>query len=439
MKKLLSLALCVVMMLAVVSCAQKESGPSETTASGQEKTTTQTTASEGKPKKNVKLEVMSWFDAQVLGQMYQDTFTETAEELGYEIVFDSMGSKAFETKMKVLLAGDDLPDVLTMWGNAQQTAFINAGAFLPMEEYIENSGFDFVKSNLVKMFDGHVYVVPAVPGSAWCLYYNKEILGNLNMDPPKNLDDIKTLVQKLKDNPDIHALGLGVKDLWLGDFLYMALAMREDPSAVKQAINREISFESEPFLRAANRVKELVDMGAFADNFVQITAPEAAEMFKAGKFACMPQGAWMWDNFLDGLGDKFGYTTFPQMGEDANYTDTVMMTPPFGLSVSSKSQYIDESVAYVFKYVEKINKYKAENGQIPLINTDIKPTKEVHPEYQKLLDDLAKATAVVPTWSDDYTDAKQQAMYNLAQQLFGGVITPEKYVEEAEKVANTPQ
>ena len=434
-KRILALILALICLLMLAACAansQTSAAESAKTdvpeAAGQTEAAPEQTAAAEEP---VTLTITSWFTAENQGQIYMDAWQQAADKLGYNIVLDATDSESFKTKAKVQMSSGEMTDITTMWEhNSGLYPYIESGSVISFDDYMAASDMKFAASQLVPYYaDGKNYILPATTGNAYYVFYNKQLVEELDLPLPVTMDDIAEIIEKC-DAAGIDAFGLPLKDRWMGDFLYMALLSREDPNAWNKVQSGEISYNSEPFLNAARTAQQLVEMGAFPADALNLDAATIREMFFSGRFPFMIDGGYRWASFLDQLGDNLGYIAFPNTGADDSYTKVTMSNKGFGLIVCSYSEHVDEAVALSMEYCRIIGEYLAENGRLNIVETDTKPTVEINPEYQKMLDDNAKVEKVVPAWSDDLGTERQMQSYDLAQALFGMMITPEEYCEQ---------
>jgi raffinose/stachyose/melibiose transport system substrate-binding protein len=428
---LLKVLISVIVFVFLVGCSQvtgtNTASPStEGTAKPAEKTESTAT-----PAKKITLTVTSWFDTNTMGKIYDEAWQSAGKDLGYEVVVDGMDSESFKTKSKVQLASGELPDVMTMWtALTYLEPFIEADAIIPLDSSMKSSGLSFQPAQLRPYYkDGVNYIVPVTTGNSFFIYYNRELVNKLGCPLPETMEDIEKIVEICRAN-NLDPIGLGIKDRWLADFFYMALVAREDPDAFRKTQTGDLDFSAEPFLKAAQTAQSLVEMGAFPKDALNITVPEMAEMFFAGRFPFMAEGGWRWTKLYDKMGDNLGYIRFPMTGSDTNYKETAMSNGPFGLIVSKNSKHIDEAAALAMKYAGIIGEYLAKNGRLNFLVTDTKPEAEIPEAYKQLMEDTAMLKKIVPAWSDDLVAEKKEKAYDLGQALFGGVLTAEEYIEQ---------
>lgn len=437
LKKTLALLLSLLLILSFAACTAKQetTEPDDTPAAEPapetEDKANEEETEEAPAEEKVTLTITSWFTAENQGQIYMDAWQEAADKLGYDIVLDAIDSESFKTKSKVQMASGEMTDICTMWeANAYLYPYIESGNALAFDDYMAASDLEFSASQLVPYYaDGKNYILPVTTGNAYYVFYNKEMVEQLDLPLPVTMDDIAEIIEKC-DAAGVDAFGLPLKDRWMGDFLYMTLLSREDPDAWNKVQNGEISYNSEAFLNAAKTAQQLVEMGAFPDDALNLDAATIREMFFSGRFPFFIDGGYRWSSFLDKMGDNLGYVAFPNTGSDDSYTKVTMSNKGFGLIVNAHSEHQDEAVALCMEYCRIVGEYLAENGRLNVIVTDTQPSAEVNAEYQKMLDDNALVEKVVPAWSDDLSAAGKEASYDLSQALFGMLITPEEYCEQ---------
>ena len=420
-KKMLALLLVLVIALGLVACGTNQEAPAPEAVPVPEAAPA--------PDEKVTLTITSWFTAENQGQIYMDAWQQAADELGYEIVVDAIDTESFKTKSKVQMSSGEMTDITTMWSALTYLEpYIQSQNCIALDDYMAASDVKFVEAQLNPYYaDGKNYIFPVTTGNPYYVFYNKQMVEELDLPLPVTMDDIAEIIEKC-DAAGVDAFGLPLKDRWMGDWLYMALVSREDPTAWKKVQNGELSFNSEPFLNAAKTAQQLVEMGAFPEDALNIDAASIREMFFAGRFPFFMDGGFRWASLLDTMGDNLGYLAFPNTGADTSYTEVNLANTGFGLIISANSEHKDESAALCIKYAEIIGEYLADNGRMNVVQTDTQPIGEVNPEYVKLLEDTAKVKISVPTWSDNLLPEQKEGAYDLAQELLGMLITPEEYV-----------
>ena len=392
----------------------------------------------------VKLRVMSSYDPKTLGQHYVDAWEQAAEELGYEVEVESMGSEAYKTKVKVALAGDELPDVFTTWGGTYVEPFIEAGAVLPVQDYIEESGIEYKDETIFPYEDGNTYVIVNRLATYNTFYYNKKLVEEVGVELPETFDDLLECVEKVKayneeNGTFISTICLGDKDRWVGEVLYTLLVAREDKEAFNKAWAGETDFTGEAFLNAAKKIEQLVEAGAFTEGFLQISAPEANELFAAEDALFYAHQSSLLTKLEESLGDDLGVMAFPDCSGDPDYAKTLLNAygdSPAGLMVASRTEYPEEACKLAIRFAEIVDEVNVRDyGQASfLANIDYQPEGEVAQATQQFNQLVEEADTFIPYVEAMVSPAVLEEVRDLSQKLFGSAISAEEYVEENNKI-----
>lgn len=153
-----------------------------------------------------------------------EVFQKAAAATGIDIEWVTVAQSSFGDKLGVILATDDLPDIIFGGvSTAQLATYGEQGSFIPMEDLITPelapnlsaifaSRPDLVRFNTAP--DGHMYGVPRVTEGPWnrtarIYSINQTWLDNLGLSMPTNLDEFKAMLIAFRDNDPN---GNGIKD-----------------------------------------------------------------------------------------------------------------------------------------------------------------------------------------------------------------------------------
>lgn len=389
--------------------------------------------------KVVKLSVLTPFDVNVIGEEYIQSFEMAAEELGLQIDQENINSETYKTRIKIALAGNQLPDIFFTWGDSYTQPFINAQVLEPLNAAVQSSGLDFYPSYVQPYSDGNLYTSPYTANDFYVLLYNKAALKELGVTPPSTWDELLAIVDAASGNPKIAAIGMANGARWQGDLFYNMLVLREDPKAFEKAQRGEISWTSEPFLEAARKVETLVKRSAFQKGFMAAMDTEVNEMFYRGDVALHPIGSWAFAAASERMGDNLGYIMFPKTGADANYTisaNCMFGALPNGMMVNKDTKYPEEAARFVVTYSKYVNEAMIKKGRMGFINTDTKPEVPVHPAYDQFMKDASRLTYLQPWWFGVVPAEVGEPMRDLSHEQFGGVITADQFVNRLQHVMN---
>ena len=392
-----------------------------------------TATADAAPAEDVTLSVLVHFDPLILGEEVIDGLQIAADNLGYTVNIERIDPETYKTKIRVALQGNELPDVFYLWGGSYKDPFLEANAILPLDDAVEQYGSAIFPS-VIPPRDGHIYNAPNDALGVYGMFYNKEVLDDLGVGPPKDWDELLNVVE-LCNAKGIYAIGIGNNDRWQGDLFYNAMVMSEDADAFRNAASGAGSFTDEPFLEAARKVDTLVSMGAFQRGYMTASQNDVVEMFAAGQIALHPIGAWMLPTFAgEGFGDISGYTYFPKMGKEDPVLAVNDAGSDLGLAVAANSKFPEEAKHYVMEYSIVVNDLKVANGLAPFAETSVQPPADQHQILKDYATMLSKFSKLQTYWFD-VVDAKSgEPMRDLSHKQFAGEISPEDFVNELEEI-----
>lgn len=437
-KGFMSMCLILCMLVVVTACSKpekKEAGSTKNNEAGATKVEQQT-----QKKEDVVLSFWNIVDDpnNAMSLRFEEAIKKVEEELGIKIKYEAINGQTYHTKLKVALAGSELPDLFVIHPGDDRDPFITAGAVSPLNDALDSSGIGnkFFQGYLPTDGEGNIYSVPFRADMVEAMFYNKKIFKEVGIDVPKNWDEFKSAVAAIREK-GYAPIGLGNKDRWMGDLVYNTMVLREDPQAFAKALTGEMSYADKPFLDAAKKVQELVKMDGFQKGYMGAIEPEVVEMFEANQIAMYFIGTWAFDDLIGRLGDDLGYAPFPAIGADQQASDSICGTrneKPWGFMVSSGSSHIDTAKEALLKFVEINNELTVLDGGIPYMETSATSEKDIHPEFAKYIEDMKKVKFIQTYWADYLPKDKGEPYRDLNQKLFTGDLDPMSYVKDQQKI-----
>ena len=80
-----------------------------------------------------------FFDKNVPGAYYVFLWDTLAEKYGYDINVKSYSTEQLKDKLKVALICNELPDIFLVWGGSYPGYLFDAGACMPVDDYISQA------------------------------------------------------------------------------------------------------------------------------------------------------------------------------------------------------------------------------------------------------------------------------------------------------------
>lgn len=214
-KSILRLSLIMLMSLSVVLAGCSSNNNNAKSSSNNKETNVSTGGGSEEPGKVEPFEI-SVFIGQSLQQPTPDNkiYKKIKDELGASFNFEFLAGD-IDQKLGVMIAGSDYPDMMTA-----NTKLTNAGAFIPLEDLIEEHAPNLKKHyedywNMMKdPNDGHIYILPNYGvytgdiNSSWyagpAFWIQKAVLEDAGYPQVKTLDQYFELIENYKaKNPTI--------------------------------------------------------------------------------------------------------------------------------------------------------------------------------------------------------------------------------------------
>ena len=341
-----------VILLTAVLCAgcTLQSAQEESTGSGSD----------------IELEVWLCYDRNVPGSYYVFLWDDLGEAYGYDIEVKTYTRQEIKTKLKVAMACNELPDIFYVPGDSFAETVFSSGLCYPVQEYLE--GVPFRDEYVLPWEDGNNYVIPCAPSSCAVVYYDTELLEEMDLEIPETLDDLLELVWMVEaynasNGTDYSTIELGMNDSWMGELLYCAAAQSLDADAYEAAVLGGTKQSDDVLADAAVYIEKLIGMNAFPENFTEIEEAEAVKDFINHNAVLMVHQSSLVYHLTQNMGaDGFSLGLFPGCGDEDN---AVLLdlngSYSSGLAVSIGSDYADEAAALCLEFSERINQTNVED------------------------------------------------------------------------------
>ncbi|MGI5958826.1 MAG: ABC transporter substrate-binding protein [Massiliimalia sp.] len=341
--------------------------------------------------------------------------------------------------LKTRAAVGELPDMFECTGQLTDI-LMESGDLAPLDDAMEEAGmFDKYLDGTFdakKASDGHYYAVQSDIPQACLMFYNIEIFDQLGLTPPKNFDELKTVVQTLVDN-DIIPVALFAQQKWPGLQMYdMAVVAEGQPLGLAGLQDGTAKITDEAYVNAANKVKELVDMGLIGKGALNTNASQAFELFSTGKAGMVVNGAWYFnDAALGGYGDNMGYCEFNPFAdagkeEEVQWTMSGGAAAPGGYAVSAKGEYVEFSKQVLMTYIEEHDRVCAQLGSLCMLKETVEPETPRAASYQAYADSMKNFVSTTPyEWSLNNQELIV-ALEDTSELLITGTYTADQFIED---------
>lgn len=355
---------------------------------------------------------------------------------GVKIKFETFENESYKTKIKSAVAANELPDVFFTWGGGFSKSFVESGKVLELDSYFDKYKDDISKTALQNATYGGKLYGSAISTPVSVMFYNKKLFDENGLKAPTTWDEWVNVCKTLKGK-GITPIGMSAKDTWVLAMTQDAMALKSaGPKELRKALLKEgVSYNSKDFLNAAERFKELIDIGAFSDNAIGLSNDEASADFYAGKSAMFITGSWMAGSIQTDAANPsdFDVAPVPVLNDkNAKITD-FMGGASDTLMASASSANPDLAAEAVFELTKGISHYSYLDGAgIPAWKVDYDDSS-VNVLTKRVADYAANATSFT-LWFDTLLEAEDAGEYlSLLQEFYVGNLTPKEFTEAVAK------
>lgn len=380
------------------------------------------------------------------GQAKQIEALNAAFEAKYPNVTIKRTSKSFDDLQKTVrlaITNDDPPDVVQVNnGRADMGQFVAAGLLQSLDGYAEVYGWDerfpeSVRSTASYSDDGKTFGEGTLYGMAQVgemvgLWYDKQKLGSLGIEPPTTLEEMDSAMKAAKDAGEL-PVQLGNAEAWpaIHDF---GVAMnqyvpRDDTRALGYG-RKGASWTSDENVEGADLFTSWVDKGYLTPDFNAVPNDTAWRNFAKGQGVFMIGGTWYQADLEAAMGDNLGFALPPvgPVGEPAVTGGTGL---PF--AITEASEHADAAAAYLdFLTNADAMKVIQENGGLPVIDGDAESATGVGKEVISAWNEVTEEDALVP-YLDWATPDMSDLLGQQLQKVSAGSIDTAAFLDTLEK------
>lgn len=355
-----------------------------------------------------------------------------------KIEVDAVENETYKTKLRTAIAANEAPDVFFTWGGGFSKPFVEAGMLLDLTPYIEDCKDRIVNGSLTYMtYNEKVY---AMPFSLWAgiMYCNQELFEKYNVKIPETFSQLLDAVKVFRAK-GVTPLEVGEKDRWPGMFYQNILAIRTAGVRLSNdALAKKASFNQPAFIQSAELLQQLVKAGAFDSGCLGINRDESEANFRMGKAAMYFNGSWVAGSLnpqeAPAVYGKIVAKPFPKVEGAKGDQNGFLGGAVDCFAVNAKTKHPQEAVRFVKYVAEQQATIGYQIGAL-LPAWKVKVDESKLPELTIQISNLVKeATGFVLAWDTFLEGAAADVHKNLVQQIFAGMISPEKFAAEMQKL-----
>ncbi len=442
MKKMFSILLALIMMMALLAGCTGNSVSEASTP--EESQNGETTAEESEATSEEPIDIVFWTmwdggDVTVASQIV-DEYNEMNPHVNID--FQQQDFNQFATKLKTGMMSGEGPDMAISYVGGFVTGLQADDMIVSISGEAERLGVDIDFAGYTPdameatKVDGEYYAVPC-DNLVRVLMYNKDLLAGtsvLNDDGTLNLeagyDNFMDFMSASASETGIAAplaLTMRPPQLVLG---WLTMYAQLGGTTFVDNETRTVNFDEALAVEALTKYQQI-----YADYVPEnLTPPADLQMFQAGQVPFYIDGSWNVSAAADSLGEAFGVTTFPELG-----TQNALITTNHAFIIPKNDEMTDEKTTEILKFIQYWgeNNYKwSQAGHLPAYvpSTETEEFKSMPwPSYYDETLDVAIPIYTIPNANlhqiPEVTDPIQQGML--------GTITPEEAVQTVKDNLNS--
>lgn len=374
-------------------------------------------------------------------RIFQDVIEQFEQEHpNVKIEFEGMDQTIHrEQKLKSEMVTGTQPDIFALFGGAEIEPYVNADRLLDLTPFLKERGLESQFRDLhLWEFGDRVYGLP-IEGNAEPLFYNRELFDRLDLDPPKTIAQLKSVVRILKEKGYI-PLALGNNERWpAAIYAHYLMDRYAGPDQFLNITQGEASFENDSYWHALNDLAELGRIGAFPDHANQLGREEAIKLFTEGEAAMYLNGNWDITLFQNGSApedfkEKVGVTHFPALAIES--LPSLAGGYTFGLGVSADLQEDEKQAALEFLamvYTPEVQtRLVYEALRIPSMSIEIN-TERTGPIFAQVVELTEQAKTKFIPYDNMISPEVKQTFFRVLAKVIDQEMTPSEALKELEE------
>lgn len=439
LKKIISRFLLVLMFVSLTSCAGRSNDSSPEKDNNATTNNEQTDKNDKKETADVgdRTTIVFWHS---MGGNLNDAIDHLVDE--YNNSQDKYFVKAeFQgeyddalTKLRSSASGKEVGADLVQVFDLGTRYMIDSGLIKPIQDFVDEDNYDTsqLEDNLLAYYtvDGKLNSMP-FNSSTPLLYYNKDMFDKAGVKPPKSLEEMKEVGQKLKDSGETDMpISIGIYGWWVEQFMSkQGLDLFDNENGRNANPTKTVFNDNDGVLNVLKAWKELEDAGIAPNVGKQGGIPEFNSGTSAMTFASTASLA----QILSEVGDRFevGTAYFPGVKASDNHGVSIGGASLYALDSGNKEK-MDATWDFI-KFLVSVDSqtyWNANTGYFPvnkgvLETDDFKKLIEKSPQFETAIDQLHDSTPDDQGALSTVFQESRQIMEKYIEDMLNGNVSPE--------------
>jgi len=373
-------------------------------------------------------QIRVWDD---VAKQYMAAHPETKVEMNY------MDDDLYETiGLQNLLAGKNAPDIYFEWTGARLEQRDKDGFAADITDAFKSGPLAglFDDATLAQYtLDGKTKMVPYSADVTNVLWYNKQLLADAGVQPPKTWEELLAACDALNAKGVI-PITSGNKDLWpAGNWLGHMASRVVGEDVYASTLGGTGKFSTPEWEKAFGYIKELADHKCVNDSANAIDDNAGAQLFFQGKAAMHPIGSWLVSWAIDEAPKlDFDYVNLPAMPDGKGNQDSVIGVAT-GYVINAKSPKQQEALDFMALLNNDANVKALLDAEVTPLAKSASAGEDIDSRSASLTSLLNNAPAIVLPPDTGYKLEVADALYAGIAAVLGGQSTPADALAEIDR------
>ena len=362
---------------------------------------------------------------------------------------EAVAHDPYRQKMTTLGASGALPDIF-MANGSMIIDYAGNNFVMPWDDLIKQDT-EWSEGFLDGAFDdfvvgGVTYGVPIKMASVHTIYYNEEIFKEAGISEfPQTWDELLAAVDQLKQAGYI-PIAMGNKsNVPVGSTLFSTLADRVTGTEWFNGLETgESKFTDPEFVEALNKMKDLVDAGAFNEDINSIDESQGEALYYNKQAAMMISGSWFVSRIVENapqdVADHTKFGLLPPIPGGEGEARAVAGGGGWSYAINANLTGVKKETAIeIVKALsnDTFAKSQKEVNDLParaVAEYDKTKLSNLANEYS----DFLEGVKYTPVYDIRLKPALVEVLYRGVQELMIGVTTPDEIAQRAQAIQDQP-
>lgn len=363
-------------------------------------------------------------------------YAKTDEGKGFKLDVQSISDRpSYLQKIKVLASSNDLPDLFDADPEPYFRDIVKSGVIADIGAFYDEAGltdkFFPISLDYARWDDGSLNLITLQANSEY-FFYNKDLFAKAGVEPPTTLDDLVTVMAKLKAT-GITPMAIDGKDGWpYYRFLAMPAFRETGNTFLDDLATGKASLTDPVGQRSIEYLQKLAPY--FQDGATSTDYTTSLNLFLSGDAAMLYNGTWEIPSFIDNAGElksNIGIFTMPKES-DSDKTAPADFFANSGIGTAIRKDALTPELKgflnYFFAHYADTAFY--DYHIIPSLRPEMRP--EISSLYQRILDDIAGVKTFAKVWDVQLDANTVTTLSRESDGLILGSTSPQAFAEAAD-------